>query len=84
MFIDFETRSTVNLTKTSQHIYASHPDTDVLCMALTTDGETTDIWTNDNVWGEGELPRPDLPAEVVEHVEQGGELHAHNLSLIHI
>lgn len=78
MFIDFETRSTVNLNKTSQHIYASHPDTDVLCMALTTDGETTDIWTNDNVWGEGELPRPDLPAEVVEHVEQGGELHAHN------
>ena len=42
---DFETRSTVDLPKTGVHVYASHPDTDVWCMAFAVDDGPIELWT---------------------------------------
>lgn len=43
--IDFETRSTVDLPKTGVHVYASHPDTNVWCMAYAIDDGPIELWT---------------------------------------
>jgi DNA polymerase len=42
--IDFETRSTVELTTAGLENYASHPDTDVWCMAWAVDEEEPIVW----------------------------------------
>jgi DNA polymerase len=43
-FVDFETRSTVELKRTGVYPYASHSDTDVWCMAYAFENEPPRLW----------------------------------------
>ena len=45
--IDFESRSTVDLRKTGVYPYATHPDTEILCMAYAFGDEEPLLWTPD-------------------------------------
>ena len=42
--IDFETRSRASLTKCGPHVYAEHPSTQVICMAVKVDNTPAGIW----------------------------------------
>jgi DNA polymerase len=42
--IDFETRSEAPLKQCGAHIYANHPSTEVMCLAVKVDDEPTRIW----------------------------------------
>ncbi|WP_207479539.1 DNA polymerase [Arenibaculum pallidiluteum] len=68
LHIDFETRSTVDLRKTGVYPYAQHP--------------TTDVWVTCWALGDGPIqawyPGQPVPAELITHVEAGGELWSHN------
>lgn len=66
--IDFETRGTVELKRSSVYPYARHHDTDIWCMAYAFDEEEPALWQR------GDPPPPRL----VEHVKAGGELRAWN------
>ncbi len=66
---DFETRSTLDLQEVGLDNYASHPSTDILCMAFAFDDSLVDTWAP------GIEP---LPQIVHEHVYNGGEFVAHN------
>ncbi len=68
LFIDFETRSTVELRRTGVYPYAAHRDTFVWCMAWAFDEEPAAVWK------EGEP----LPERVLSHIAAGGSLWAHN------
>jgi len=68
LFIDFETRSTVELKRTGVYPYASHRDTYIWCMAWAFDDEPVALWR------EGEP----LPSRIAQHVEHSGALWAHN------
>jgi DNA polymerase len=67
-FIDFETRSTVELKRTGVYPYAMHLDTDVWCMAWALEFDQPRLW---------EMGDP-FPDELRAHIEAGGELWAHN------
>jgi len=58
---DFETFSTVDLTKTGTDVYARHPDTEILMCAHAINDDTPDIW----VPVEGE----EIPSELEEAIE---------------
>ena len=67
LLIDFETQSPCPITKGTDN-YASHPETDILCMAYGFIGEKPALWgTGDN-----------LPDDVVEHLANGGLIAASN------
>ena len=66
--IDFETRSTENLSLTGVYQYAAHPSTDVWCMAYAHGDNTPKIWY---------VGEP-IPESVAEHIHDGGELRAWN------
>lgn len=66
--IDFETRSTVDLKKAGVYVYAAHPTTDIWCMAWAFDDEEPEIWT----------PDQPLPARIIAHIADGGEVRAWN------
>lgn len=68
--IDFETRSTVNLPKTTTEVYASDPSTDVWCMAWAVDEDDVQLWT----------PGDSFPELLCERIEQGETLWAWNCS----
>ena len=68
VFLDFETRSEVDIRKSGQSVYASSPTTEPLCLAAKSTGGHEVLW----------LPGDDLPHWFVQHVESGGQLHAHN------
>ena len=68
-FIDFETRSTVDLRRTGVYPYAMHPETDVWCMAYAVEFEKPRLWLAGD-------PFPEALAPLVE----GGEFWAHNAS----
>ncbi|MCP4538517.1 MAG: XRE family transcriptional regulator [Chloroflexi bacterium] len=68
--IDFETRSAADLRKVGAHKYAMHKTTDVLCMAYAFDDEPVQLWK------QGE----ELPVDLMQHVEAGGSVVAHNSS----
>lgn len=65
-FIDFETRSAINVKDTGPDRYAEHWSTVVLCMAWAIDDGPVEIWT----------PADDLPSFVV--CPEGVAIHAHN------
>lgn len=44
IFIDFETRSELDLKKVGTSVYARHPSTDVLCMAYSIKPDIVDVW----------------------------------------
>jgi DNA polymerase len=68
LHIDFETFSTVPLTTRGVYQYARSPETRVHCMAYAFTGGDVKLWT----------PPDYFPAEVIEHVEAGGMIAAHN------
>jgi len=78
--IDFETRATVDLTKTGVYPYAEHPDTDIWCMAWAFGDEEPEIWTPADALDENGVLRSNagLPQRVVDHILAGGELRAWN------
>jgi DNA polymerase bacteriophage-type len=41
---DFETRSTVDLTKVGSHIYANHPTTEIICVSFAVDNQPVKLW----------------------------------------
>lgn len=45
IFIDFETRSEVDIKACGAWVYAEHPSTDVLCMAYAIDDSPVNLWT---------------------------------------
>lgn len=69
LFIDFETRSTVDLKRSGVDVYASHPSTDVLCMGFAFDDEEPELW---------KLGDDGLPFDVIIHVSRRGAVVAHN------
>jgi DNA polymerase bacteriophage-type len=66
--IDFETRSPLDLRKVGVYRYATHPDTDIVCMAYAFDDEDVRLWVR----------RDDVPERIVEFVYRDGELRAWN------
>lgn len=69
VFIDFETRSPLDLKSSGLYLYARHPETDVWCMShVFGDGPIRS-------WAVGE--NEDM-ADVLNHVRDGGEVVAHN------
>ena len=68
LHIDFETRSTVDLTKAGVFNYADAPFTDVWCMAYAFRDEDVELW----------LPGQPVAEAVAQHVETGGLVYAHN------
>lgn len=79
LYIDFETRSTVDLKTAGLDNYAKHPTTDAWCIGAAFDDEQVFIVTPDNANGEkhvlgGERGMYDL----CQHVRDGGIVVAHN------
>jgi len=70
LFLDFETRSTVELRRSGVYKYAAHTDTSIWCMAWAFEGNEDEP----ALWYAGEP----LPEAVVVHATAGGELWAHN------
>lgn len=66
--IDFETRSTTDLRRTSVYRYAEDPNTDIWCMAYAVGDYHPRLW----------LPGDPPPAALVEWVEEGRPLRAWN------
>lgn len=66
--LDYETRSTVDLTKAGAHVYARHPSTDLLCAAYAFNDESVQLWT----------PGMALPERLCDHFEKGGIVEAWN------
>ena len=67
-FIDYETRSTIDLKTAGAHKYAG--DCEILCMAFGQVGGPISVWT----------PDQPLPKQLIDHVRNGGTLAAHNAS----
>ena len=68
--IDFECRSTVDLTATGVHVYAAHRNTGVWCLAWCIDDAPVQCW----------LPGEPAPSILLEHIARGGAVMAHNAS----
>lgn len=68
-YIDFETRSAVDLVKHGSDIYAQDDTTDVLCLAYAFDDEKVKVW----------LPHQEQPHDLLDHVVSGGQIVGHNI-----
>ncbi len=49
IYLDFETRSEVDITKSGAWVYATHPSTDILCMAFAIDDGTIIVASKDDL-----------------------------------
>ena len=69
-FLDLETRSTVDLLATGVYVYAESP--------------ITDIYVACYVIGDGDVkawhPGDPVPVDIIEHLERGGLISAHNFT----
>ena len=68
LHLDFETRSDIDLRKSGLAVYCRGKHTDILCAAFAFDDEPVRLW----------LPSQDLPTDLVQHIESGGAVWAHN------
>lgn len=66
--LDFETRSTVDLTRAGAYVYFEDPSTDIWCAAYAFGDEEPKLW-----W-----PGAPCPSDLRRHIEQGGLLTAWN------
>lgn len=73
LHIDFETKSVTDLRKFGLDIYARHPSTDIWVMAYCFDNGQIKYW----------LPGMPLPQEIVDHINNGGLVVAHNVMFEH-
>lgn len=73
--IDFETRSAADLLKTGADVYAQHPSTDALCLAIGFNEEPVEIWTPTvrSSFESSHLMR------LHNHVSKGGKVFGHNV-----
>jgi DNA polymerase len=69
LFLDFETRSTVDLRKCGADVYARHPSTDILCVGW--------AFANDELV-KVTRPTPGTQEAFGSHVARGGTVIAHN------
>lgn len=69
IFIDFETRSEVDIKACGAWVYAEHESTDVLCMAYAIDDGPVFLWTPD-----GQI----LPGIIAARLVAGDTIEAHN------
>lgn len=70
LHLDIETYSECDLGSAGVYRYAEHPSTEILCFSYKFSDDPQATWS----WRPG---RP-LPARVVQHIQQGGEIRAHN------
>lgn len=66
--LDFETASTIDLTKVGAHIYAAHPTTRILCMHYKVNHGPVQRWK----------PGQPFPEDLAHVIKSGGELEAWN------
>ena len=59
--LDFESRSTIDIKQCGGYVYAEHPDTQVICLAVKPDDEPTMLWVPDWVRGILDTIDHDLP-----------------------
>ena len=67
-YVDFETRSTVDIKKTGAAVYAAHSTTEVLCMAYAIDDGEVKLWKRFSPF----------PKELLDYISQGNIVSAHN------
>lgn len=70
VFIDFETRSAIDIKKAGAFVYASHPSTEALCLAYSINGAEPKLWKRGEAY----------PQDLFEHVREGSVFVAHNAS----
>lgn len=68
LWLDYESRSPVDLSAAGAHNYARHPQTQALCMAYAFDDEEVELW-----WRHEPFPQ-----RVREHFAAGQQIRAHN------
>lgn len=68
LHLDWETRSACDLKECGLFIYAQHPSTEVLLASFAFDEEEVRTW----------LPSDPIPKDLRRHIEEGGEVWAHN------
>ena len=68
LWIDFETRSRVDLPSAGSYNYAQSLTTDVLCMAYAFDDDDVQVWT----------PAEPFPQKVLDAILSGVQIRAHN------
>lgn len=73
LFIDFETRSAVDLRKTGVYVYAKDETTDLWCVCYAHGNGPIETWVPDHV-----TPGRGFFADVTAHVGNGGLIVAHN------
>lgn len=69
LFLDYETRSPVDLKKEGLARYAADPRTEIMCGAYAFDDEPIEVW----------LPPQPCPERVKQHIAAGGTVIAHNI-----
>jgi len=70
LYLDFETRSTVDLRKTGVYPYAEHPTTDITIAGYCFGNGQPQTWYRDRGFP--------CPPEIINHVSNGGLVVAHN------
>ena len=87
--LDFETRSAINIKACGAYVYAAHPSTDVLCLAVKVDEDPAMLWLPKDVLqqmyfaggmqGVYETGLPIMPAlKVIELIERADIIESHN------
>lgn len=77
IFLDFESRSPLDIKKAGAYAYAEHPDTEVLCLAIKVDDGATRIWRPE--WVEFPYDGLQLTDEGLRfRIEMADHIHAHN------
>lgn len=71
LFLDFETYSECDIKMRGGMNYALHPSTQIICLGYALHDEAVQLWTP---------AEPDLPECIIQHVESGGLVCAHNLT----
>src|SRR3954451_5482300 len=68
VYLDLETRSAIDLSKTGVYIYADHPTTDVITASWAIDDGPVHTW----------CPGDDIPPELFNALTSGCRIIAHN------
>lgn len=68
LHLDFETRSDLDLRRLGVYQYSRGRNTDLMCAAYAFDEGPVTLWR----------PGDELSARVIDHIESGGEVQAHN------
>lgn len=76
LHLDFETRSTIDLTAVGSYTYAEHDQTGIWCVGYGFDGESAECL---NV-AHGDLIYSHAWTRILDHVNDGGLVYAHNVA----